>query len=750
VVEIGAQVTAGDKVHTYVGDASAEQGAAGPGPLLVARPGGAPGTALILFPRAGALPAAWVGPVPSAGIDPDDAAALLAAVGPCTLLPEHGGGWFGRPGLAGHRLGSASGGPVAAGRDWSPLFRPVRFEHDGTRARVEAEDAAAGLRLVTEVEAVPGGAIRARQALTNTGSQPYVVDSLEVVFPLPARVGEVLDFTGRPMAERIPQRHRIGDGLWLREGRRGHTGHDSATVLIAGVPGFAFSSGEAYGLHVAWSGNTVHRVERVPSRLGVADGDGPMQPGVTTIGGGELLLPGEIALAEGECYATPWVYLTATRAGLDGLSAQFHGYLRALPRHPRSPRPVNLNVWEAVYFRHDFATLAALADIAADIGVERYVLDDGWFTGRRDDRAGLGDWRVDEHVWPGGLHRLAEHVRARGMQFGLWIEPEMVNPDSDLFRAHPDWILAAGQRRPPLQRHQLVLDLTRPEVTGYLLEQISALLSEYEISYVKWDCNRDIIDAGSGARAGAPVSHGQALAVYALLDELQRRHPGVEWESCAGGGGRIDLAMLERVQRVWTSDMTDALARQSIQRWTGQLVPPEYIGAHVSAPFSHQTGRHMPLALRCATALFGHFGIEWNLTEAGDGDLAELAAWIGLYKQHRGLIHSGRVVRLDTPDDTAWMYGVVAADASAALMSYVQLAEPVSNQPAALRVPELDPRRRYRVSEVTPGARLPRRAGLPDSSVRGVEATGAALAEIGLAIAPQRLLTAVVLLIEAG
>jgi alpha-galactosidase len=457
----------------------------------------------ILLPRADALPAAWVGPVPAAGIDPDDVAALLAAARPCPLLPQHGEGWFGRPGLAGHRLGVGPGGPVA-GRDWSPVFRPVRSEHDGTRARVEAEDTAACLRLVTEVEAVPGGAIRARHRLTNTGSQPYVVDSLEVVFPLPARVGEVLDFTGRPMAERIPQRHRIGDGLWLREGRRGHTGHDSATVLIAGVPGLTFSSGEAYGLHAAWSGNTVHRVERVPSRLGLADGGGRMQSGVTTIGGGELLLPGEVTLAEGESYATPWVYLTATRSGLDGLSAQFHGYLRALPAHPGSARPVNLNVWEAVYFRHDFSTLAALADIAADIGVERYVLDDGWFTGRRSDQAGLGDWQVDEHVWPGGLHRLAEHVRARGMQFGLWIEPEMVNPDSDLFRAHPDWILAAGQRRPPLQRHQLVLDLTRPEVTGYLLERISALLSEYEISYVKWDCNRDIIDAGSGARAGRP------------------------------------------------------------------------------------------------------------------------------------------------------------------------------------------------------------------------------------------------------
>jgi alpha-galactosidase len=746
-------------------DAPAPFGGSDPRPpaLLVANPAPDPPartgtrTGLILFPRAAALPSVWVGSVPATGLTPDDAAALLGAVRPCSLLPEHGAGWFGRPGLSGYRLGQGAAEP-AAGRDWSPLFRPTRFEHarsepapseHGTHsARVEAADQTAGLELVTEIEAVPGGAIRGRHTLTNTGRQPYVVDSLDVVFPLPGRIGEVLDFTGRQIAERIPQRHQIGDGLWLREGRRGHTGHDSATVVVAGVPGFTFGHGEAYGLHVAWSGNTVHRVERIPSG-----------PGVTTIGGGELLLPGEITLAEGESYATPWVYLAAAGSGLDDLAAQFHGYLRSLPAHPRSPRPVNLNVWEAVYFRHDFAKLSALADRAAELGVERYVLDDGWFAGRRNDQAGLGDWQVDEAVWPAGLGQLADYVRDRGMQFGLWIEPEMVNPDSDLFGAHPDWILAAGQRRPPLQRHQLVLDLTRPEVSAYLLERIDALLTEYPIDYIKWDCNRDIIDAGSGTHAGAPAAHRQALAVYALLDELRRRHPNVEWESCAAGGGRIDLSMLERVERVWTSDMTDALARQSIQRWTGQLVPPEYLGAHVSAPFSHQTGRYMPLSLRCATALFGHFGIEWDITQAETTDLTELAAWIRLYQRHRALIHAGRVVRIDTPDDTAWMYGVVAADtvaagsiaagSTAALLSYVQLDEPRNDQPAALRVPGLDPSRRYRVTDVTPGARRPRRTNAADARLPAVQVSGAALAEIGLSISPQRTLTAVVLRIEA-
>jgi alpha-galactosidase len=730
-----------------------------PAPFLIARPGPGARTGLLVIPRPGALPAVWAGPAdtqpgpagpadeppgpagPAAGEAGQAAAGQAAAAGGlCGLLPEHAAGWYGRPGLSGYRLGTSGGRPVA-GRDWSPLFRTSRLHREGTSARIEADDEVAGLRLATDIEAVPGGAVRCRHTLTNTGEQPYVVDGLEVVVPLPGRVGETLDFTGRQLAERTPQRQPINDGLWLREGRRGRTGHDSATVVVAGVPGFGFGHGEVWGVHVAWSGNTVYRVERLRS-------------GVTTIGGGELLLPGEVALGPGESYAGPWVYLAASRGGLDDLAAQFHGYARSLAAHPGSPRPVNLNVWEAVYFDHDLRKLTALADAAAGLGVERYVLDDGWFRGRRDDRAGLGDWWVDEQVWPGGLHKLIDHVRRCGMTFGLWMEPEMVNPDSDLYRAHPDWILATGQRVPPLQRHQLVLDLTRPEVIRYLLERISGLLTEYEISYVKWDHNRDLLDAGSAARAGAPAVHDQTVAFYGLLDELRRRHPGVEWESCASGGGRVDLAVLERVERFWTSDMTDALARQAIQRWTGQLVPPEYLGAHVSAPFSHQTGRYMPLALRCATALFGHFGIEWDLTQAQAGDpaaLAELGAWIALYKAHRALIHSGRVIRADMPDETAWGHGVVAADRSAALLSYVQLDEPRHNRPAALRVPGLDPARRYRVTNVTPGgdpAGPPR--GRAAAGIGDVQMSGAALADLGLAVAAQRPLTAVVILVAAA
>jgi alpha-galactosidase len=725
--------------------------------LLVASPDDAspPGgtrTGLVLVPRGDFLPyVAWAGSVAEVGPgadglgEPDEIAAVSRTPGPAgtpsslvALLPEHSHGWFGRPGLAGHRLGAGDGGPPA-GRDWSPQFRAVTVTQTPGGVVVDGSDDTAGLRLRTDVECLPGGALRARHTVSNAGATPYVVDALEVAFPLPPSATEVLDFSGRHLTERVPQRRAVTDGLWLRESRRGRTGHDAATVVVAGAAGFGFGHGEVWGVHVGWSGNHVHFVERLPD-------------GTATIGGGELLLPGELVLGEGESYTTPWVYLAASTRGLDDLAAAFHGYLRSLPTHPSGPRPVNLNVWEAVYFDHDISRLRDLADLAAALGVERYVLDDGWFHGRRHDSAGLGDWWVDNDVFPDGLGPLIEHVRGVGMEFGLWFEPEMVNPDSELYRAHPDWILNTGDHVPLQHRNQLVLDLSRQEVFDYLLDHIDAVLSDYDISYVKWDHNRDLIDAGSASRHGAPAVHAQTAAFYRLLDELRRRHPRVEWESCASGGGRIDLAVLERTERVWTSDMTDALSRQRIQRWTGQLVPPEYLGAHISAEASHQTGRHLPLPFRAATAFFGHFGIEWDLTEATDEQRAVIADWIALYKQHRALLHAGRVVRVDHPDEAVWVHGVVATDRSAAVIALVQMDESMHHSPAPVRLPGLDPARTYRVTRIDPhGAATRTGADVPPPEVvlPAVPVSGAVLERVGLSVTPQRPQTVVLLELRA-
>jgi alpha-galactosidase len=627
-------------------------------------------------------------------------------------LGEHARGLFTRPHLRGHRAGGA---------DWSTRFRCTALHTDAGRMTIRLTDAEAGLEVVSEVEALVGGGLRARHRLINRGADDYQLDGLDVVLPVADDLQQVLDFTGRHEGERSPQRHMLTDGLWLREGRTGRPGLDAATMVVTGTPGFSTTRGEVLGVHVAWSGNTVLRVERA-----AATG--------TTIGGGELLLPGELALAPDEAYTSPWLYVVASTEGLDGLAAQLHAHERSLPAHPEV-QPVTLNVWEAVWFDHELERLRAMADRAAAVGVERFVLDDGWFRGRRDDTAGLGDWTVDPDVWPHGLHPLADHVRGLGMQFGLWIEPEMVNPDSDLHREHPDWILSAGNRVPLLHRNQLVLDLSREEVRAHLFAAIDAVLSENAVDAVKWDHNRDLLEAGSALAHGAAAVHRQALGHHALLDALREAHPTIEWESCASGGGRIDLSVLERVQRVWTSDMTDALARQSIQRWTVQLVAPEYTGAHVSAPRSPITGRTFDLDFRAATALFGAFGIEWDLTEATAQELEHLAAWVRRHQRFRPLLHTGRVVRPESADPAVLLHGVVAADRSEALLAHVQLDESAHNRGVRIQVPGLDGARHYRPlwegpvdhHGVSMSAPLP-----PTGPTAGVAVAGSVLATRGL------------------
>jgi alpha-galactosidase len=349
---------------------------------------------------------------------------------------------------------------------------------------------------------------------------------------------------------------------------------------------------------------------------------------------------------------------------------------------------------------------------------------------------------VDETVWPKGLHPLVDHVHGLGMQFGLWVEPEMVNPDSDLARAHPEWIMATGGRLPPEARYQQVLDLGHDDAYAYIRERLDALLSEYAIEYLKWDHNRDLIDAGHSPGGEAGV-HVQTLRLYRLLDELRDRHPGVEIESCASGGSRVDLGVLEHTDRIWSSDCNDALERQLIQRWTGTLLPPEMIGAHVGPTVSHTTGRVHTLDFRAGTALFGHFGIEWDLTQADPAERERLAAWVRLYKALRDLLHTGTVVRSDHPDPSLWVHGVVAPDRSRAVYALATTATAVWSPPGRVRLPGLDPGAVYRVEPLPPGDQLhgPTRSPLPWWHT-GLELSGRALGAVGVqapVLFPERL-----------
>ncbi|TDB72175.1 alpha-galactosidase [Micromonospora sp. KC723] len=636
-----------------------------------------------------------------------------------SMLPEQSAGWLGTPGLSGHRQGRA----------WSSAFtvtgsrRERRGADDTTDTVIVcARDEVAELELVIEVELHASGVVRSRAQVTNTGDDVYWVNDLSLFLPVPEETAELLDFTGHHLRERSPQRTAFTHGLRVRENRTGRTGYDSAYVLCAGSAGFGNRHGQVWGIHTAFSGGSRTLAERTFH-------------GRSSLGGGELLLPGEIGLAEGESYTTPWLYASYGE-GLDELSGRFHRYLRARAQHPRSARPVVVNTWEAVYFDHDLDRLTRLAEAAASVGAERFVLDDGWFGSRRNDTSGLGDWTVSTEVWPQGLEPLIKVVNGLGMEFGLWVEPEMINPDSDLARAHPDWIMAAGERVSPTARSQQVLDLANPQAYDYLLERLDALLTENAIRYLKWDHNRDLVDAGHPGTGRAGV-HDQTLAVYRLLDELRARHPAVEIESCSSGGGRVDLEVLARTDRVWASDCIDAHERVMIQRWTSLLIPLELIGSHIGAPRSHTTRRELPLDMRAGTAIFGHLGIEWDLTRASEDELDRLRQWVTLYKQVRGLLHTGVLVHGDLSNPAYELTGVVAQDGSQALYAITATATSASYPPGSVALPGLDPARTYRVrpqppGDIADGNAADWGAALPWWSPSGVRLSGRVLDTAGL------------------
>lgn len=651
------------------------------------------------------------------------AAALVPAVPPSAIdvplrlsvLPTREQGWTGRPGFEGFWSGTgAAAAPLVA--------RPAERRAERT-VRLTAD--AGPLRVTTDVELTEQGVLRVRHALEHRGvDDAFVVGALDVTLPVPDRAREVLDFTGLWAHERRPQRVTPGHGAWTRETRHGRPGHDDPFLLVAGVPGFGFGTGEVWATHVAWSGDKRQWTER--QALGRA-----------VLGGGELLAPGEVRLAPGERYDAPWLVAAWSGTGLDGLSDRFHAWVRSWATG-RRPRRVVLNTWEAVYFDHDAATLDRLVDVAADVGAERFVLDDGWFRGRTDATRALGDWTVDPVAWPHGLHPLVERVHARGMDLGLWVEPEMVSPDSDLARAHPDWVVGGVEAL--TWRDQRTLDLGHPDAYAHVRDALVALLDEYPLASLKWDHNRDLLHG---------CAHRQTTAFYALLDELRARYPDLEIESCASGGARIDLGVLPRVDRVWTSDTNDPLERQTIQRWTGLLVPPEYLGGHLGAPTAHTTGRVATTAFRCATALFGSAGIEWDLTRATTQDLDDVRTWVADHVARRALLHGGRVVRADVADPALLVHGVVAHDRRQAFYAVVALDAPQAALPEPVRLVGLDPASTYRVRVVGPPPQQVQAAPAPWLTHGEVTLPGVVLGDVGLAAPLLAAQSALLLAVEA-
>ena len=341
--------------------------------------------------------------------------------------------------------------------------------------------------------------------------------------------------------------------------------------------------------------------------------------------------------------------------------------------------------------------------------------------------------------WPDGLTPLADRVRALGMDFGLWVEPEMVNLDSDLARAHPEWVFQTEHGPGIASRHQHVLDLGHPEAYAYVVDSISALVEEYAIAYLKWDHNRPLVDAGH-APTGRPGVRQQTLAVYRMMGELKQRHPGLEIESCCGGGGRVDLGIMEFADRVWVSDCIDAHERHRLVRWTGLTLPPELMGTHVGSGVDHTTGRRLDLDFRAGTAVWGHLGVEWDLTSADETDLNRLRAWISFHKEVRDLLHGGRVVNADLVDPALDLQGVVAQDGGRALYRLSALDHSLSSGTGLVALPGLDPERAYQVSTVTPaadsGSSVHRRLNVAPWTREGVRTSGRLLAQVGLRVPP--------------
>ena len=622
------------------------------------------------------------------------------------LMRESARGFLGRPTLSGHRNGKA----------WSTKFEVTDFHHQGNHCAVTLRDFHAELEVVVTFDLDAFGVLIQKATVKNIGNSDYVLNEFIHWLPLPREATQTLDFAGRWSNERQPQRRDIQIGTWVRESREGRSGHNFSIADIALTAQTSFQSGSAWATSIAWSGNSHYLVERGFD-------------GQQSIGAGELLLAGEVILKGNESYEAPALFAVYSSQGLDGVSAAFHSHLRAREIHPTRPRPLTLNMWEALYFDHNEDKIRALVDVASEIGVERVVLDDGWFHSRRNDRSGLGDWVIDPAVWPNGLTPVIEYINSKGIEFGLWFEGEMVNPDSDLYRAHPEWILHEGDRTPPLWRHQLVLDLGHEEAYKHVLEQTSSILAAHNIVYIKWDHNRVLVDAGHLGAAGV---RRQTQAIYRLFAELKKRHPGLEIESCASGGARIDLGVIDYVDRFWTSDNNDALERQTIQRWTSQVIPPEMLGTHIGPTHGHQTGRTLELSMRAITALFGHAGIEWNITQATAEERANLATWAKYYKDNRALLHSGKSVRIDYPDEHGYLYGVISADTKKSIFAYVQLTPTVTIHPASLKFAGLDAAANYSVKAVYPAGKPRFMLITPPQWMDGITMSGSALATIGV------------------
>ncbi|MDG4859782.1 alpha-galactosidase [Streptomyces sp. T-3] len=640
-----------------------------------------------------------------------DAEALAAEPGPPVRgfesaldgreeYPVEGGPRFVRPALSVRT-------PEVRGTEWQ--FAAAATAGDELRLRFE--DAVHRLG-VTLVYRMCGDVLERSAVLEHLGGGPdvEVLRADSAAWTLPERERwRLSQLHGRWAAESQLVRSEVTYGEKIIGSRRGHTGHHHLPWVALDAEGATEELGEVYSCALAWSGSWRIAVQQLPDgRVQITGGTGHDDSG-------------QALLRPGESLTTPVFAGLWSGAGFGGASRAWHAYQleRVIPDASRV-RPVLYNSWEATGFDISEAQQRALARRAAGIGVELFVVDDAWFGRRTSDRAGLGDWTPNPDRFPGGLKPLADEVHSLGMQFGIWVEPEMVNADSDLYRAHPDWVQHFPGRGRTEFRHQLVLNLARDDVQQYLWEQLDGLLSSAPIDYVKWDFNRSFTDAGwPGEAYPQRLWNDHVHALYALLDRLRAAHPGVAFESCSGGGGRIDLGILARTDQVWTSDNTDPVDRLAIQHGFSQLHPARVMAAWVTdSPNTQLNDRVSSLRFRFVSAMAGVLGVGGDLVRWSEAELAEAREWVDLYKAIRPVVQHGELYRLRAPDGGLSAVQYVHGD-EVVVLAWLQAqrhGEPV----APLRLRGLDPAGAYE------------QAGTGDRGGAGAVHRGAVLMHHGL------------------
>ncbi|MFE4550842.1 alpha-galactosidase [Streptomyces sp. NPDC056785] len=594
--------------------------------------------------------------------------------------------------------------PVDGGTRYGPPSLQVRFE-DGSRAfewRPAGHDVHEGeltlsfrdrlhpLRVELHYRVREDTDVIERWTVVrNEGDQPVTLlraDSAAWSLP-PLRDYRLAHVTGQWSAESRLHRDRLAHGETVLTSRRGITSHHANPWVMLDSGEATEDHGRVWSAALAWSGSWRVTVQRTPDgRAGFTGGLG--QDGVS------------VPLAPGEEFTTPPFAGLCTDGGFGAASRAWHAYVRAhvLP-HPDEDAPVLYNSWEATGFDVDEVGQKALAERAAALGVELYVVDDGWFGARRSDHAGLGDWTPSGDRFPDGLAPLVRAVHGLGMRFGLWVEPEMVNPDSDLYRRHPDWVLHFTDRTRSELRNQLVLNFARPEVADWAYAWLTRLVGDHGIDFLKWDMNRAFSEAGwPGQQDGTDRLGPQYVRnLYGVLDRLRADHPGLRIESCSGGGGRVDLGILARTDQAWASDNTDAADRMWIQHGYGQVYPARTMGAWVTDVPNQLTGRTVPLRFRFHVAMAGALGIGGDLTRWSEEELRDGADLVAEYKRVRHLVQHGRLDRLAPPaEDAVAAVQYTARDASETLLlAYRRVGRHGSPRPPVL-LRGLTPSARYR------------------------------------------------------